>query len=55
MVYAVLEIFGWLTNRRIGKETVNKSEKQKKRDKKEVVDAVVIEDKTEKKKNSKAK
>ena len=54
MVYAALEIFGWLTNRRVTKESVSKEEKKKKRDKKEVVEAVVIEDKTEKK-NSKSK
>lgn len=54
MVYAALEIFGWLTNRRVTKESVSKEEKKKKRDKKEVVEAVVVEDKTEKK-NSKSK
>lgn len=53
MIYAVLEIFGWLTNRKVAKETINKKEKQTKRDRKEVVEAVVIEDKTQKKKNSK--
>ena len=51
MIYAALEIFGWLTNRRVTKESVSKEEKKKKRDKKEVVEAVVIEDKTEKKKS----
>ena len=54
MVYAGLEIFGWLTNKSVVKETMTKEEKKKKRSKnKDVVDAVIIKDDTDEKKNSK--
>ena len=54
MIYAGLEIFGWLTNKSVVKETMTKEEKKKKRSKnKDVVDAVIIKDDTDEKKNSK--
>lgn len=54
MIYAGLEIFGWLTNKSVVKETMTKEEKKKKRSKnKDVVDAIIIKDDTDKKKNSK--
>lgn len=54
MVYAGLEIFGWLTNKSVVKETMTKEEKKKKRSKNnDVVDAVIIKDDTDEKKNSK--
>ncbi len=54
MIYAGLEIFGWLTNKSVVKETMTKEEKKKKRSKnKDVVDAVIIKDDTNEKKNSK--
>ena len=54
MLYAGLEIFGWLTNKSVVKETMTKEEKKKKRSKnKDVVDAVIIKDDTDEKKNSK--
>lgn len=54
MLYAGLEIFGWLTNKSVVKETMTKEEKKKKRSKnKDVVDAIIIKDDTDKKKNSK--
>ena len=54
MIYAGLEIFGWLTNKSVVKETMPKEEKKKKRSKnKDVVDAVIIKDDTDEKKNSK--
>ena len=54
MIYAGLEIFGWLTNKSVVKETMTKEEKKKKRCKnKDVVDAVIIKDDTDEKKNSK--
>ena len=54
MLYACLEIFGWLTNKSVVKETMTKEEKKKKRSKnKDVVDAVIIKDDTDEKKNSK--
>lgn len=54
MLYAGLEIFGWLTNKSVVKETMTKEEKKKKRNKnKDVVDAVIIKDDTDEKKNSK--
>ena len=54
MIYAGLEIFGWLTNKSVVKETMTKEEKNKKRSKnKDVVDAVIIKDDTDEKKNSK--
>ena len=43
MIYAALEIFGWLTSKSVVKETMTKEEKKKKRNKnKAVIDAVVI-------------
>ena len=54
MIYAALEIFGWLTSKSVVKETMTKEEKKKKRSKnKDVIDAVVISDDTDEKKNSK--
>ena len=54
MIYAGLEIFGWLTNKSVVKETMTKEEKKKNRSKnKDVVDAVIIKDDTDEKKNSK--
>ena len=54
MIYAGLEIFGWLTNKSVVKETMTKEEKKKKRSKnKDVVDAIIIKDDTDEKKNSK--
>lgn len=54
MLYAGLEIFGWLTNKSVVKETMTKEEKKKKRSKnKDVVDAIIIKDDTDEKKNSK--
>lgn len=54
MIYAGLEIFGWLTNKSVVKETMTKEEKKKKRSKNnDVVDAVIIKDDTDEKKNSK--
>ena len=54
MIYAGLEIFGWLTNKSMVKETMTKEEKKKKRSKnKDVVDAIIIKDDTDEKKNSK--
>ena len=54
MIYAGLEIFGWLTNKSVVKKTMTKEEKKKKRSKnKDVVDAVIIKDDTDEKKNSK--
>ena len=54
MIYAGLEIFGWLTSKNVVKETMTKEEKKKKRNKnKDVIDAVVIEDSTDEKKSSK--
>ena len=54
MIYAALEIFGWLTSKSVVKETMTKEEKKKKRNKnKAVIDAVVISDDTTDKKDSK--
>ena len=48
MLYAGLEIFGWLTNKSVVKETMTKEEKKKKRSKnKDVVDAIIIKDDTD--------
>ena len=48
IIYSVLEIFGWIFNKDIISDTSKKDSKKetKKRNNKEVVDAVVIEDKT---------
>ena len=48
IIYSVLEIFGWIFNKDIISDTSKKDSKKetRKRNNKEVVDAVVIEDKT---------